>query len=157
MILVSDEEWEEHRKAPARAKAAEQRERKKAAEEWYRFTHKEERKVLNKKWRDENPGYAQEKSKVWNTDNPIRVKYSYHKGGAKSRGIPFHMTIFDWWAEWCSSGKWEERGKGADKYCMCRTGDEGPYEYGNVRIDTNENNLAESREIRSKLKGLDDE
>tara|TARA_R110000744_G_scaffold343198_1_gene448411 strand:+ start:100 stop:537 length:438 start_codon:yes stop_codon:yes gene_type:complete len=145
MILVSDEEWEEHRTG------------KKAKKREWEANNKDKRSEINKTWREGNPEKVAEGAKAWREDNPKYYAFGTQRQNAKTRGIPFHFSFEGWWEVWGTSGKWEQRGKGADKYCMCRTGDEGPYEYGNVRVDTNENNLAESREIRSKLKGLDDE
>lgn len=68
-----------------------------------------------------------------------RAKYNQHRNTAKERGIVFSLTSREWWNLWESH--WEERGKST---CMCRTGDTGAYEIGNVRIDTYSNNKLES-------------
>ena len=107
--------------------------------------------------REANTEKAAAAVKAWQEANHWYYAFRQQRASARQRGIPFHFSFVEWLEVWEVCGKWEQRGRGNDKYCMCRTGDEGPYEYGNVRIDTNENNLAESREIRSKLKGLDDE
>lgn len=52
------------------------------------------------------------------------------------RGVPWRLTFWEWWQVWAESGKWEERGRGVTGYCMCRNGDEGAYEAGNVYIGT---------------------
>lgn len=70
----------------------------------------------------------------------IKHKYQVHKAGAKRRGIPFLLTFEEWTHIWFTSGKWDQRGWGADKYCMCRYGDKGAYEVGNVYIATNKEN-----------------
>jgi hypothetical protein len=67
--------------------------------------------------------------------------YTQHKSNAKQRGIEMRMTFDEWKGVWVQSGLWEQRGRGADKYCMCRYNDEGHYEVDNVFIATNSNNL----------------
>ncbi|WP_447881015.1 hypothetical protein [Serratia fonticola] len=53
---------------------------------------------------------------------------------ASSRGVEWKLSFWDWWLIWQNSGKWESRGRGEDGFCMCRKGDEGAYEKGNVYI-----------------------
>jgi hypothetical protein len=60
--------------------------------------------------------------------------YTQHKSNAKTRGIEFRLTFDEWKQIWVDSGYWNQRGRGADKYCMCRIGDVGCYEMGNVFI-----------------------
>lgn len=59
---------------------------------------------------------------------------------AERRGIEWKLTFNEWWKIWQDSGHWAERGQGAQKYCMCRYGDVGPYAVGNVYIATNHEN-----------------
>lgn len=68
-----------------------------------------------------------------------KSKYNLHRNTAKERGIAFNLTFAEWWNLW--KDHWNERGK---SMCMCRTGDTGAYEIGNVRIDTYSNNKLES-------------
>lgn len=75
-------------------------------------------------------------------------RYLRHKANAKYRGLGFLLTFDQWWKIWEDSGHWDERGYNEGQYCMCRTADQGAYEAGNVRIDTIENNKAESLELR---------
>lgn len=58
---------------------------------------------------------------------------------AKSRGIDWNLSLWEWWTIWQESGRWEERGRGHG-YMMCRHGDIGPYEVGNVFIQTGSHN-----------------
>lgn len=67
--------------------------------------------------------------------------YTQHKSNAKARGIEFRLTLDEWKQIWLDSGKWEQRGRGADKYCMCRIGDAGCYEIGNVFIGLGKTNV----------------
>lgn len=57
------------------------------------------------------------------------------KSNANSRGIDWNLKFWDWWNIWQDSGKWEQRGRGRG-YMMCRFGDEGGYEIGNVYVAT---------------------
>lgn len=72
-----------------------------------------------------------------------RGKWAQHKGQAKARGIPFSLTFDEWWEVWSLSGKYCDRGKSPDSYCMSRLGDTGGYEVGNVVIKKVSYNLAE--------------
>jgi len=58
------------------------------------------------------------------------------RNNAICRGIPWNIKLWEWWSIWQQSGKWDERGRAADAYVMCRFRDEGAYEIGNVYIAT---------------------
>ena len=73
-------------------------------------------------------------------------KYRTQAKKAKRRGVEFNLTFKEWRDLW--SEHWDERGTGSDQFCMCRTNDEGAYEVGNVRIDTNLNNKLEHHAIK---------
>jgi hypothetical protein len=75
------------------------------------------------------------------TKDIFRKKYTQHKSNATQRGIPFLIPFEEWKLLWVTSGKWEQRGRGASKYCMSRYGDLGAYEIGNVFISTNSVNI----------------
>ena len=70
--------------------------------------------------------------------------YRHQMDGAKGRGIPWEFTIETWWAVWEKSGKWEQRGRGMDKFVMGRFGDIGPYSPSNVYICTGLDNRRDS-------------
>jgi hypothetical protein len=72
-------------------------------------------------------------------------RYLQHRHNAELRNIEFKISFEEWWKIWQGSGRWEQRGKGAQRYCMCRVGDEGPYQVGNVFIATNAENLISQR------------
>ena len=72
-----------------------------------------------------------------------RKAYTQQKSNAKRRGVEMRLSFTEWLEIWSQSGKWDERGRGSNKYCMCRLNDEGHYEIANVYISTNKRNLSE--------------
>lgn len=70
-----------------------------------------------------------------------KTKFNAHKSNAKRRGVEFLLTFKQWVDIWSKSGKWNERGRGADKYCMCRVGDKGAYSVDNVFIGQGKHNV----------------
>jgi len=72
-----------------------------------------------------------------------RYRYSLHKHNAKHRGILFRLTFDEWCSIWKQSRKWNQRGWRKGQYCMCRPGDRGAYEVGNVIICLASENRAE--------------
>jgi hypothetical protein len=88
------------------------------------------------------------------SSNPRR-RYTQQRWHSAERGIPFLISFEVWWALWQASGKWHERGWGLGQYCMARKNDRGPYALDNVKIITNQQNLAErtfSEAMRAKLR-----
>lgn len=69
-----------------------------------------------------------------------RDAYRRQRNRASHRGIAWQFTYETWWKVWQDSGHWDDRGVGADRYCMCRRGDAGPYAPNNVFIATNSEN-----------------
>lgn len=86
-----------------------------------------------------------------------RQQYALQKFHSGQRHIPFKLTFEQWWSIWQQSGHWHERGRKRGEYVMARYGDRGSYVAGNVKIITNEENLAEqihhkhSAETRAKM------
>lgn len=74
----------------------------------------------------------------------IETKYWSQSRSAKSRGIGFTLTFEQWWDIWNKSGHWDQRGIGKGQYVMSRRGDIGPYEIGNVFIQTQAGNHKDS-------------
>lgn len=70
------------------------------------------------------------------------VAFGSQRQNAKDRGIGWKLTIWEWWAIWQKSGKWPLRGKSKGQYVMCRFGDSGAYEIGNVYIATCSHNCS---------------
>jgi hypothetical protein len=101
--------------------------------------------------------YANDRAKfsadvyVWQSNNRNKAAYYFQKSSARRRGVPFLLTFDEWWATWEASGKWEQRGRSNEHYCMARYRDQGPYAVGNVRICTNlENQREQVRKGRRK-------
>jgi DNA-binding CsgD family transcriptional regulator len=71
---------------------------------------------------------------------PTRAWHSQRRNAIR-RGIDWNLSLWDWWNIWLSSGKWDSRGRTKDSYVMCRIGDAGAYEIGNVYIATVTHNI----------------
>jgi len=62
--------------------------------------------------------------------HPLRIPkqaFQVQRSSAKWRDIEWFLTFEEWWDIWEKSGKWTERGRGINQYCMARF---------NVRITT---------------------
>lgn len=70
-------------------------------------------------------------------------KFVRQKANSKTRGIDWQLSFEEWWSVWEKSGKWEQRGKKSQEYCMARKLDWGPYSLDNVFITTNRKNSQE--------------
>lgn len=86
-------------------------------------------------------GRAMIASGASHSQTPVGAFISQRRN-AKSRGIEWSLLLWDWWTIWQESGKWDEHGRAADAYVMCRFRDDGPYEIGNVYIATLKHNSA---------------
>lgn len=64
----------------------------------------------------------------------MRGRYIRHKANAARRGVPFLLTYGQWLIIWKMSGRLRWRGPRMRQFVMCRCGDEGAYEWGNVYI-----------------------
>ncbi len=77
-----------------------------------------------------------------------RAAYETHKRKAATRGIKFKLTFEEWFGLW--EEHWNKRGASKPSSLqMCRLNGEGAYELGNVRIDTQSNNVREAHQLRS--------
>ena len=74
--------------------------------------------------------------------------YSQQRANARVRGIPWRVTLAQWWSIWLASGKWHQRGRGLG-YVMCRFGDSGAYEVGNLYIAGMGDNVRDSQTRRT--------
>ncbi len=110
---------------------------------WQRFCQtkcKRRVRTLEKREAEYKAKYMSEYSK-----GP-RFRYNVQKQTAKRRGIEFLLSFNQWWEIW--QGSWEQRGKHKDDLVMCRYGDVGAYEVGNVYLDTVSNNSKLNRELQ---------
>lgn len=62
--------------------------------------------------------------------------FKRQRQNARTRGIGWELTLWQWWLAWQQSGHWEQRGNASSEYCMCRLNDVGPYAADNVYIAT---------------------
>jgi uncharacterized protein (DUF433 family) len=86
---------------------------------------------------------------------PTKMKniFRWQAATARCRGIEWKLKFGEWYAVWMSSGKWEQRGRQTGQYVMSRIRDDGPYELGNVHIQTcNENGSEATRKWIGKTK-----
>lgn len=74
----------------------------------------------------------------------LRQAFTRQRHAAKCRGIAWELSFEDWRNVWLSSGRLQERGRGAHKYVMARKGDVGPYSLQNVQIITGAQNCSDA-------------
>ena len=80
-----------------------------------------------------------------------RQAYNDQMHHAKARNIEWDLSYSEFLELWLTSGKWEERGRGNDKYCMCRIGDVGPYSIKNCFIATGLDNHLQRWDNKTKV------
>lgn len=88
------------------------------------------------------------------TQKRITPKFAFacQRAQARRRKVDWKLTFEQWWQIWQDSGHWERRGRKWDCYVMCRVGDAGAYEAGNVFIGRMVENV--SAASRRRHKGL---
>ena len=74
----------------------------------------------------------------------FKSAFKWQRTNAQQRGVKFLFSFDEWKQWWIDSGNWHLRGVGKDKFCMCRTGDIGPYAIWNVYCATNGKNLSDA-------------
>jgi hypothetical protein len=72
-------------------------------------------------------------------------RYLQQRAQARMRKVPFIISLDEWIKLWADSGKWEQRGRRKDQYCMSRIGDVGGYELGNVFIQLQGDNVKDAQ------------
>lgn len=72
---------------------------------------------------------------------PLRAYQHQQTAAERRRGIIWKLSLMEWWQVWEESGRWNERGVGRG-WQMCRKGDQGAYEIGNVYIGPGADNLS---------------
>ncbi|MBB5663229.1 hypothetical protein GGE68_001405 [Rhizobium leguminosarum] len=78
---------------------------------------------------------------------PLRAYQHQQQSATVRRGIPFKLTLMEWWNIWDESGRWADRGMGRGWH-MCRVGDLGAYEVGNVFIGEGTGNLSAAAKVQ---------
>jgi len=76
----------------------------------------------------------------WNRDNPIHRAFIVQRTNANARGIAFCLSYAEWLEWWGADIKL--RGCHSGDLCMCRIGDTGSYEVGNIYKATMAQNKA---------------
>jgi hypothetical protein len=92
-------------------------------------------------------------------DAPIKIDMvkardaftTHRRNATKLRGVGWELTFEEWLSVWIESGRWAQRGRGLDFYCMCRNGDVGPYKIGNVFIGRFSENSQTTKKKKSDL------
>lgn len=69
--------------------------------------------------------------------------YLDQRRNAEKRGVGWAITFPQWVDVWRASGRWDERGRGRNAYCMARFHDRGPYALDNVYITTIARNVSD--------------
>jgi hypothetical protein len=84
---------------------------------------------------------------ICKSDNtPLRA-YQHQRFAAEvRRDVPWKLTLMEWWSIWDASGHWADRGLGRG-WQMCRKGDLGAYEVGNVFIGLGAENLSAAAKV----------
>lgn len=72
----------------------------------------------------------------------VTAAFLRQRTNAARRGIEWGLTFWEWWSIWEDSGHWQDRGRLSHQYVMCRVGDRGGYEVGNVYIETVSHNCS---------------
>lgn len=62
------------------------------------------------------------------------ARFIQHRSNVMKKKIEWSLTLWEWWRVWNESGKYPERGRGKDNYCMARVNDAGVYAVNNVEI-----------------------
>ena len=114
--------------------------------------------IVRGQWKKEKPprlrfGLSLERAAELDALGAISA-FQSQRANAKSRAIPWEMTLAEWWSVWEMSGQWANRGRHKGGYVMSRPGDRGPYSAGNVKIISNEENFAEARSHCSRGDGV---
>lgn len=77
--------------------------------------------------------------------------YQHRDNATRLRHVGWELTFEDWWSVWQESGRWEQRGRAVNSYCMCRVGDIGSYKIGNVFIGKFSENSRTTKKKKSTL------
>ena len=80
-----------------------------------------------------------------------KLKYHRHRAQAKYRNIGFNISFEEWYEWWLQNGVDKNTEtftlQDPDRLCMCRFGDVGAYELGNVYCETHSTNAADAHKF----------
>jgi len=99
-------------------------------------------------------GYFADKHLRWKQANPKRYAYLGQRHTSNQRGVVFSITFEEWVGWW--GADFAKRGRKNQDLSMCRYGDCGPYEMGNIYKDTNIGNKCGPRH-KERDEGLHDD
>lgn len=97
-----------------------------------------DKRANGRKRYQDDPDYHREKAARHRADNPELHAYYGQRHTSKQRGVAFLLS-FEEWLEWWGDD-FERRGRRASNLQMCRYGDEGAYELGNIYKATKREN-----------------
>ncbi len=79
-------------------------------------------------------------------------KFNLQRLRAAERGVVWNLEYWEWLQIWQDSGHFHERGNKKGLWVMGRNGDQGPYEFGNVKIIPFETNCSQAWATRKLYK-----
>lgn len=82
----------------------------------------------------DNREYFSKKHQRWKDENPKKYAFLGQRHTSKQRGVEFNLTFAEWVAFW--GDDFHLRGIRNENLQMCRYGDVGAYEVGNIYKDT---------------------
>jgi hypothetical protein len=78
----------------------------------------------------------------------LKRKFLTQRANARYRGIEWRLTFEQWRDWWLATGRVDERGRLRGQWVMCRPGDRGAYELGNIKCALAEDNVTEQNMLR---------
>lgn len=101
-------------------------------------------------------GVSNERYRELTRDGYTRA-YTYQRNNALRRGLQWELSRAEWLSLWERSGKWAQRGRGGDKYGLCRIDPRAPFRADNIAVMRNadaarENIAIVHRDIRTGIK-----
>lgn len=73
------------------------------------------------------------------------ARFIQHRNNVLRKKLRWSLTLWQWWSEWNDSGRYHERGRQKQSYCMARRQNTGDYAVGNVVIMSIQDNLCLNR------------
>ena len=114
----------------------------------YRRANPEKYAAHNRTYYGANKQKVTDQVMLWRKENSERFAYSQQKHCAKQRDVSFLLSCEEWITWW--GDDFDKRGRGREDLVMCRYGDTGPYEIGNIYKATKSENSRGPREKEGK-------